>query len=150
MHKLWSFFQICGNLRFSKVAYNSITVDWDRACYTTHYRVFLRKPLEGEKWRSFKTKNDTCSFTIKNLPINTNFVFSVCACNGTVQGPLCKESEVISTQNLAFKMKGISILREETLPNYIPVYDVPFRVERNGQLKVRKVTIGNWYNFFII
>lgn len=113
----------------------------------THYRVFLRKSFESETWMCFETENDTCSLTINNLPINTEFVVSVCACNSTEQGPLCDESDVIRTANLAVKMKDTSTRRREREPHSIPEYDVPLRVNHNEQLKVRMVMIGNGYNF---
>lgn len=125
-------------------------MDWKKPFFAlrtpSHYRVFLRKSFECETWMCFETENDTCSLTIDNLPINTEFVVRVCACNSSEQGPLCDESEVIRTANLAVKMKDTSTRRRE-VPHFIPVYDVPFRVDHNKQLKVRMVMIGNGYNF---
>ena len=105
--------------------------------------MFLRKPLESQAWKCINTKDCSNCFTIPNLPIKTHFVVRICACNGTEKGPLCDESEVISTKNLAFKVKDKSYLRQETLPNSIPMYDVPHQVECDEQRKTRIITIGN-------
>ena len=77
-----------------------------------------------------------------NLPTNTKFVVRVCACYETEQGPLSDESSVMSTLNLAYKVKDESTVRLETLPSSLPVYDVPCQVERDDKRKIYTITIG--------
>lgn len=135
-----------GRPRCAEVTHNSLTVDWDRPKFSfpvpSHYEVYNRKSSDSETSKCVTTENGTCSFTIKNLPMNTKFVVRVSACYETKQGPLSDESSVMSTLNVAYKMKDESTVRLETLPSSIPVYDVPCLVERDEKLKINTITIS--------
>lgn len=110
----------------------------------------MRKPDEPETDRCFRTNDDTCSMTIHDLQVNTEFVVKVRACTETDQGPRSDESNVIRTKNLAFKLRDDSNLRAETIPHSMPVHDVSYRIERNEQLKTRMVMIGRTFNITLI
>ena len=76
------------------------------------------------------------------LPTNTEFVVRVCACYETEQGPFGDKSSVMSTLNLAYKVKDESTVGPETLPSSLPVYDVPCQVERDEKGKIYTITIS--------
>lgn len=146
--------QINGRPRVEKVTHNSLTVKWNRPTYPfpvpSHYDVYLRKASDSEPMDCIRNEDGTCTLTITNLPMNTEFVARVRACCETEQGPLGDESRVITTKNLAYKVKDESTERPHVLPSLLPVYDVPCHVERNEELKTCTIIIGiksiqKWY-----
>ena len=146
--------QINGRPRVEKVTHNSLTVKWNRPTYPfpvpSHYDVYLRKASDSEPMDCLTTEDGVCTLTITNLPMNTEFVARVRACCETEQGPLGDESRVITTKNLAYKVKDESTERPHVLPSLLPVYDVPCHVERNEELKTCTIIIGiksiqKWY-----
>lgn len=68
----------------------------------------------------------------------------MCACAGREIGPIRKESEEITTKNLAFKIKSDSTLLHLTpvMPNTLPTNAVKYDEERNDTMKTRRIIIG--------
>lgn len=128
------------------VTHNSFEVRWNRPTFAfpSHYMVHVREASDPEGWKSFTTSDGECSMTITDLSLKTKYIVSVCACAGREIGPIGKESEEITTKNLAFKIKCDSTLLHLTpvMPNTLPTYAVKYDEERNDTMKTRRIIIG--------
>lgn len=128
------------------VTHNSFEVRWNRPTYAfpSHYMVHTREASDPEGWKSFTTSDAECSTTITDLSLNTKYIVSVCACAGREIGPTGYESDVITTKNLAYKIKSKSTLLHLTpvMPNSLPMYAVKTDEERNEIMKTRRIIIG--------
>lgn len=135
-----------GKPKPTDITHNSFEVSWNKPAFAfpSSYMVYLRKASEPEGWECFTSTDEERSMTITDLPLNTNFIVRVCACAGTETGPIGDESDVITTKNLAFKIKQESTLLHvhPEIPNSLPMYAVQYEMEEYDDKKIRKIIIG--------
>lgn len=128
------------------VTHNSFEVRWNKPTFAfpSSYMVYLRKASNPDDWECFTSTDGERSMTITDLSLNTKFIVRVRACAGTETGPIGDESDVIITKNLAFKIKQESTLLHvhPEIPNSLPMYDVQYEMEEDGDKKVRRIVIG--------
>lgn len=125
------------------VTHNSFEVRWKRPTFPCSYTVNVRHVTTHEVW-TYRTSGRDCSMRVTNLSHNTKFVAYVCACIGPYTWPIGEESDVITTKNLAFKIKSSSTLLQNTqaVPNTLPMYAVKYEVEEIDFKKIRRILIG--------
>lgn len=135
-----------GKPKPTDITHNSFEVSWNKPkfAFPSSYMVYLRKASEPEGWECFTSTDEERSMTITDLPLNTNFIVRVRACAGTETGPIGDESDVITTKNLAFKIKQESTLLHvlPEIPNSLPMYAVQYEMEEYDDKKIRKIIIG--------
>lgn len=129
------------------ISYDAFEVQWKRPTFArpSSYIVYVRNVSEPERWNIFNTRNGECSKKIFDLSPNTKYVVCVCACSGTETGPVGCESDVITTKNLAFKLKQESTLLSSDLdiPYLLPMYAVKYESKEDNNKKIRRIIIGD-------
>lgn len=138
--------QIKGKPKPFNVTHNSFEVSWNKPTFAfpSSYMVYVRKSTDLEDWESFTTPGGECSIRITDLTLNTKYNVRVRACAGTETGPFGDESDVITTKNLAFKIKQESTLLHvhPEVPNALPMYAVQYEIDEDDDKKIRKIKIG--------
>lgn len=128
------------------VTHNSFEVRWNKPTFAfpSRYMVYVREASASEDWECFTSTDGKRSMKITDLSLNTKFIVRVCACAGTETGPTGDESDVITTKNLAFKIKQDSTLLHfhPEIPNSLPMYAVQYEIDEDDDKKTRKIIIG--------
>lgn len=106
--------------------------------------VYVREASDPEGWECFTAPDGERFMRITDLTLNTKYIVRVRACVGTETGPIGHESDVITTKNLAFKIKQESTLLhvQPEIPNSLPVYAVQYEIDEDHDKKIRKIIIG--------
>lgn len=135
-----------GKPKSFNVTHNSFEVSWNKPTFAfpSSYMVYVRKASDPEEWECFTSTDGQRSMKITNLSLNTKFIVRVRACAGTETGPIGDESDVITTKNLAFKIKQESTLLhvQPEIPNSFTMYAVQYEMEEDDDKKIRKIMIG--------
>lgn len=128
------------------VTHNSFEVSWNKPTFAfpSSYMVYVRKATDSEDWESFTTPGGKHSIRLTDLTLNTKYIVRVRACVGTETGPIGDESDVITTKNLAFKIKQEATLLHihPEIPNSLPMYAVKYEMEEDCAKKIRRFIIG--------
>lgn len=138
-----------GKPKPTDITHNSFEVSWNKPTFAfpSSYMVYVRKASEPEGWECFTSTDGERSMTITDLPLNTNFIVRVRACAGTETGPIGDESDVITTKNLAFKIKQESTFLHvhPEIPNSLPMYAIQYEMEEDGDKMIRKIILGVFF-----